>query len=160
MTITIAVLSDTHLSNVTGEFEKIHEQYLSDKDYILHAGDFVSIRVVKFLEGANFHGVQGNMDPVEVRAALPVKKVIKVGSFRLGLIHGWGSPKGLEERLLPEFQGVDAIIYGHSHRPANHLREGVLLFNPGTAGGHILSSNRTMGILRIGDDIRGEIINI
>lgn len=160
MIIRIGVLSDTHLSRVTGELKEIHRRFLSHLDLILHAGDFVSPEIVDFFGHESFHGVYGNMDPGTVRRMLPPKKVIECNTFRIGLIHGWGPPEGLEERIWPEFEEVDAIVYGHSHRPANHVKEGVLLFNPGKAAGYSKSGPRTLGILEVGDRIKGEIVTV
>jgi putative phosphoesterase len=160
MKIRIGVLSDTHLSKVTEEFEEIHRRFLAGLDLVLHAGDFVSDEIVDFLDSEGFHGVHGNMDPGIVRERLPSKKVIECGSSRIALIHGWGPPEGLEERIWPEFKGVDVIVYGHSHRPANHVKEGILLFNPGTAVGYSRSGPNTLGILEINDTIKGKIVTI
>ena len=156
----IGVLSDTHLQRVTRDFRGFYDQYLSDMDVILHAGDFVCPEIVEFLSRNTFHGVQGNMDPVEVKALLPPKKVIELGPYRLGLVHGWGPSEGLEDRIRSEFRKVDAIVYGHSHKAANHRKEGVLLFNPGSAGGFISPGVSSIGILELADTINGEIVNI
>lgn len=158
MGIRIGVVSDTHLKQVTKEFKEIFDKHLSDKDVILHAGDVVSAEVVDFLSAKDFHGVSGNMDPLEVKEILPVKKVVELGKYQLGLIHGWGPPFDLENRIWPEFNGVDIIIYGHSHQPANHIREGVLFFNPGSASGITSSGTSTIGVLELDDHIHGEII--
>ncbi len=156
----IGVLSDTHLHQATRDFLDFCDQYLSDMDLILHAGDFVSAEIVKFLSQKNFHGVCGNMDPPDVEAMLPAKKEIDLGSYTLGLIHGWGSHEGLENRIRTEFQDVDVIVYGHSHRASNQMRDGVLLFNPGTAMAHHSRGNCTMGVLSLGDGISGRIVRI
>ncbi|MFC1868542.1 metallophosphoesterase family protein [Thermodesulfobacteriota bacterium] len=160
MKMKIGVLSDTHLYKVTRELEEIYEQYLSDMDFILHAGDFVSVEVVEFLNRGNFHGVHGNMDPDDIRRILPERKVIRFGPYRLALVHGWGSSEGLEERIWPEFKDADIIVYGHSHRAANHTRKGTLFFNPGRAIGYNLSGNKTLGILELDDGIKGKTVNI
>jgi putative phosphoesterase len=154
----IGVISDTHLGRLTEEFEQIYERYLSDKDLILHAGDIISTVIVDFLSRKNFHGVYGNMDPQDVRDRLPEKRVIELGSYRLGLIHGGGPAAGLEDRVWSEFQDVDVIVYGHSHNAVNYMRDGVLVFNPGTATGFSSSGTHTVGILDLGDTIRGEIV--
>jgi putative phosphoesterase len=156
----IGVLSDTHLTEVSNKLVDIYENYLSKADIILHAGDYASKNIVDFLDRGNFHGVFGNMDPIGVRESLPRKKIIQLGKYRLGLIHGWGSYSGLEESVLKEFKDVDVIIYGHSHHPANHIKGGVLLFNPGTAIGYRKRGPHTLGILEVDDKIHGEIINI
>jgi putative phosphoesterase len=136
------------------------DKYLSDKDVILHAGDVVSPDIIHFLNAKNFHGVYGNMDPREVKQFLPDKKVINLGDYRIGLIHGWGGSDGLEDRILPLFNGVDVITYGHSHLASNHIRDGVLFFNPGTATGYCSSGAHTIGVLELGDAIQGKIITV
>ena len=156
----VGVLSDTHLIRVTRELEDIYERYLSQVDIILHAGDFVSEDVVDFLDRKTFHGVCGNMDPVELKQRLPVKKVIEIGRFKFGLIHGWGSSGDLEERIRGEFGQVDAIVYGHSHRAVNHIRDNLLFFNPGTALGYSSSRGHTIGVLEVEERIRGECIKL
>jgi putative phosphoesterase len=160
MTLRIGVLSDTHLYSVTEAFRAIFEKYLSNVDMILHAGDYETVDIIEFLSGKEFHGVYGNMDPVEIRELLPRKKVIELGPFRVALIHGWGSSQGVEDRIRPEFHDVDVIVYGHSHRPANHMRDDVLLFNPGTVSGFYLFGMHSVGFLEVGDTIQGEIVNV
>jgi putative phosphoesterase len=160
MKMKVGVLSDTHLRQVSKEFREAFEEFLSEVDMILHAGDFVSAEVVEFLGRKNFHGVYGNMDPIEVKERLPDKKVIELGPYRIGLTHGWGPSHGLEARIWSEFQNVDVIVYGHSHRAANHMKNGVLFFNPGTATGFTYSGIHSVGILELDDTIRGEIIPI
>jgi putative phosphoesterase len=101
------------------------------------------------------------MDSPAVREAFPGKRVFPAGRFRIGLVHGWGPPDGIEERLALAFRDdpVDCLVYGHTHRPANHLRNGVLFFNPGSAGGGF-TARRTVGILEITDRIAGSIIEL
>lgn len=154
----IGVLSDTHLAKVTGELRQIYRQYLADKDYILHAGDYVSMEVVEFLDRGNFHGVYGNMDPIDVTKMLPEKMVLQLGSYRVGLIHGWGPSKGLSFRIQPKFQDVDVIVFGHAHEPMNQMRDGILFFNPGTAIGYRSSRSHTIGILELGKTVQGQIV--
>jgi uncharacterized protein len=156
----IGVLSDTHLNQITPEFVDIYNTHLSDVDMIIHAGDIVSTNIIDFLERNVFHGVQGNMDPFEIKALLPEKKIVEVGGHRLGVIHGWGSAKGLEDRILPLFPDVDVIIYGHSHIIANHVKSDVLFFNPGTATGYSATGVHSIGILEVGETVRGRIISI
>jgi hypothetical protein len=160
MQMKIGVISDTHLGGVTKKFREIYDTYLSDKDLILHAGDVVSTEIVDFLNQKDFQGVYGNMDPIEVQERLAAKSVIELGPYRIGLIHGWGAHTGLEDRIWAEFQNVDVIVYGHSHHTANHLREDVLLFNPGTATGFSSSGTHSIGVLELDSTIRGKIITL
>ena len=156
----IGILSDTHLKRLTDRLEDIYKKYLSDMDIVIHAGDYVSVEVVEFLNRDSFHGVHGNMDSDEIKQILPDKKVIEAGSHRVGIIHGWGSKDGLEEKIRNEFRDVDIIVYGHSHSAANHVKDGILFFNPGVAIGYSMSGPHTIGILEIDDAVKGKIVDI
>jgi putative phosphoesterase len=154
----IGVISDTHLREVDSRLMDIYHDYFSDVEMIIHAGDLVSTQVVDFLSQKALHVVQGNMDSREIKERFPKKRIVEAGGFRLGLIHGWGSPFGIEGRIRSEFDDVDVIIYGHSHRPANHIDKGVLFFNPGTASVLSFSGSNSIGILDIGQRVKGNII--
>ena len=156
----IGILSDTHLKKLTDRLEEIYKKHLFDMDIVIHTGDYVSIEVVEFLDRDNFHGVHGNMDSYEVKQILPDKKVIEAGSHRIGIIHGWGSKDGLEEKIRNEFRDVDIIVYGHSHSAANHIKDGILFFNPGVAIGYSMSDPHTIGVLEIDDVVKGKIVDI
>jgi hypothetical protein len=60
--------------------------------------------------------------------------------------------------VIQQFPDVDVIVYGHSHRPVNHIRNGILCFNPGTATGFSRNGEHTIGILELGDTLRGRIV--
>jgi putative phosphoesterase len=158
--IKIGILSDTHLKRPTDKLEEIYQKYLFDMDIVIHAGDYISVDVVEFLNRDVFHGVCGNMDSHEVKQILPDKKVIEVGSHRIGIIHGWGPKDGLEEKIRDEFRDVDIIVYGHSHSAANHVKDGILFFNPGVAIGYSTSGPHTIGILEIDDVVKSKIMDI
>lgn len=156
----IGVISDTHLHEVNSELADIYKHYLSDVDMIVHAGDLVTLEIVDFLSQKPLHVVQGNMDTMDIKERYPKKKIIEVDGFRLGLIHGWGSPFGIEKRIRSEFSDIHAIIYGHSHRPANHINKGITYFNPGTATGFRITGPNSIGILDIAETIKGTIITL
>jgi putative phosphoesterase len=154
----IGVLSDTHLTRVTPALERIVEEQVREVDLLIHAGDIVSLPVYRFLQQRPIEAVQGNMDELALRRELPEKKNLTLENFKIGLMHGWGSPIGLEERLKREFPGVDVIIYGHSHLPAHHWSGGIFFFNPGSVSGY--RGKPSIGILHLAADIRGEIIEL
>ena len=161
--IRIGVLSDTHLSGSTdaqGFLVALIEDVLAPIDMILHAGDLVAPELLNVFDGYPLHAVRGNMD--RAMPGVPFKKTINVGGFTIGMIHGWGAPEGIEERILDEFSSVslDCLVYGHSHEPACHRRDGVLFFNPGSATDRRGSAYHSVGLLEISDDIRGTIIRI
>lgn len=157
----IGVISDTHLRGPDDRLLAIIRKYFSDSDMVLHAGDLVDIRVLSAFGDKEVVAVCGNMDPPRVEDEIPHKRVLEIGRFRIGLIHGWGSPHDLEDRIRGEFDQVDCIVYGHSHCPANHVREGILFFNPGTAFDGRRAASNTVGILEVGETaITGRIITI
>jgi uncharacterized protein len=158
--IRIGVLSDTHLHRVSNTLRNILDRCLSGTDAIFHVGDFTSPSIVEYLGERHFYGVCGNMDPVEIKNRLPEKRVVELGGFRFGLVHGWGPSEGLEERVIERFSKVDVVVYGHSHKAVSHVRGGVLVFNPGTACGHSASSFHSVGILECEEGVRGRIVQV
>ena len=116
--------------------------------------------VLDFLESYPLEAVSGNMDDLRIRSRLPYKRVVKVNGFRLGLIHGWGTRSDLETNVGQEFEVVDAIIYGHSHRPVSHWKEGILYFNPGSATQNRGMDYNTMGFLTLGKSIDTRVIQL
>ncbi len=156
----IGVLSDTHLNEPHTDFKKMVELHFKEVDKILHAGDFVDWSIAEYLSGLKeLIAVCGNMDPLPIRKAFPQKRVVELDGLRIGLIHGWGAPFGIESRIRDEFDEVDAILYGHTHTPANHRDHGLLFFNPGSPT-RSLWHGATLGVLTIGEKIEGEIIQV
>jgi putative phosphoesterase len=157
----IGILSDTHLTRVTPELKRLFQTHFAEVDLILHAGDMVDLSVYEFLQSYKVEAVQGNMDAGNLKAVLPVKKTFTFSGFKIGLAHGWGPAGGLEDRLRPEFSDIDCLVYGHSHKPANHWSNGVLFFNPGSASGIGFFGKPTIGFIHIDDaGLKGEIIEI
>lgn len=156
----IGVLSDTHLREPDSEFKSIIELHFKDVERIFHAGDFIDWSIAEYLSNVkDLIAVCGNMDPSDIRRVFPQKRIVEIGRFRIGLIHGGGSPFGIESRIRGEFDEVDAIVYGHTHTPANHLVKNIYFFNPGSPTRSFIH-HATLGILHIGEKIEGEIIQI
>jgi putative phosphoesterase len=159
----IAVFSDTHLAD-TAEARDfllgLVENVLAPVDMILHAGDLVDPALLEVFAGYTVHAVRGNMDPSSPQ--VPIKKVIDVKGFKIGLIHGWGPAQGLEERVYAAFRPLplDCLVYGHSHVPVCHERHGIRFFNPGSATDRRRMSCHTVGLLEIDTTIRGTIIRL
>jgi uncharacterized protein len=155
----IGVISDTHLREPEAELGRRLARVWGEVEMILHAGDLVNISVLDALQAPEVLAVAGNMDDYVVTQSLPTKQIISVENKSIGLIHGWGPPMGLAGRVMKEFDEVDAIVFGHSHRPTNTVKNGVLLFNPGSYGSGFMGSG-TVGVLTVADDITGEIIRL
>jgi len=156
----IGVVSDTHLHDSSPALELIHETYFKDVEMILHAGDVVEVGVLEAFLPKRIEAVSGNMDLPGVRNQFPIKKIIKINGLKIGLIHGWGRPDGIEDRIRREFSDIDCLVYGHTHYPANHVVEGVLFFNPGSLTEKQYTRKNSLGILEITDSIGGTIINL
>jgi putative phosphoesterase len=149
----IGVLSDSHATS----FDQLHSKILhalAEVDLIVHAGDFVTKDVLDGLKQlGELKAVRGNMDSDKIKQILPEKELMEIEGKRIGIIHGWGSPYGIDDRVGSAFSGVDIIIYGHSHYSQNETKNGVFFFNPGPA-------RSSFGILTIGAEVSGEIIRL
>jgi len=132
----IVAISDTHAKSL-GQLPQELVALLRQADYVVHCGDYTSLSLLEELRGIakRFIGVHGNVDPREVRDQLPPKTVFEVDGTRIGVIHPhWGGgPWGLEEDIAAEFDGVDIILYGHTHDTCHKTMGEVILLNPGQA---------------------------
>ncbi len=153
MSMKLGVISDTHVRDIN-ELPATVVKALADVDLIVHAGDFTQKAVLDGLRAIKpVKAVRGNMDSAEIKKALPEKEVFEVNGRRIGLIHGSGAPFGIAERVRKQFEGVDIIIFGHSHEACNRYVRGVLLFNPG-------QSRDSFGLITIDDVIKGQILRV
>ncbi len=149
----IGVLSDTHI-HLAEEIPPEVVKAFSQVDLIVHTGDFVGSQVLEGLKRlGEVKAVHGNMDSMKLRDLLPEKELLMVGGRKVGIIHGWGGPAGIEQRVRERFDDVDVIIYGHSHVAKTEQIGGIFFFNPGPG-------NQSFGLLTIEKDVRGEIVRI
>ncbi len=93
---------------------------------------------------------------------LPEKKIIQAGKFKIGLIHGGGSVRDLEDRVVKKFRDdkVDCIVYGHSHRANVERRDNVLLVNPGSPTDKIHAALNSYAVITVNDDLKAEIVKL
>jgi predicted phosphodiesterase len=56
--------------------------------------------------------------------------------------------------------GADWLLFGHTHRPANEIHNGVHLFNPGSAGRANKGAPLSIGFLTLEKNgkFRGEVV--
>ena len=149
----IGVVSDTHATSLAQLPDWILLA-LAEADLIIHAGDFVTKDVLDGLKRlGEVKAVRGNMDSEELKRILPEKELLVIEGRGIGIIHGWGSPYGIDDRVGKMFGDVDIIVYGHSHYSQNEVKKGILFFNPGQA-------RNSFGILTVGKEVRGEIIKL
>lgn len=160
----IGVISDTHIPRQAEQLSKELLDELSKMAFIIHAGDFEDLKTLKELQKFNrLIGVAGNMDSKEIKDQLKHKEIINVDHYKIGIIHGWGDPHKLPRTVLQEFKsdGVNCIVFGHSHQAYNEFIDGILLFNPGSPTDNIYAHFKSFGILETHPEgIKGEIIKL
>ena len=159
----VGVLSDTHIAtqDVAVAFaQKLMSGPFAEVDVIIHAGDLVYPELDSCFYPVPWYGVRGNMDAAQ--DTLPDKRILSLADKKIGMVHGWGSPRGIETRVLEFFSGfrLDVLVFGHSHWPVCRKVDQLLLFNPGSPTDRRAASYHTVGILELGADVTGEIIRI
>ena len=145
----IGVISDTH-----GLLRPEALADLRGSAFIIHAGDIGDAAILdKLAETAPVTAVRGNVDREAWARKIPATNVLEVGGISIYVLHS------LQELdLKPEAAGFAAVISGHSHVPKQETRNGVLYFNPGSAGPRRLRLPVTVGKLLVKDGVvTGEI---
>lgn len=136
----IGVISDTHGLLRPEAFEA-----LRGSQYIVHAGDVGDPAILVELETiAPVTAVRGNVDHGNWTKKLPETNVLEVDGVSIYVLH---EIDRLD--LKPEASGFAAVIYGHSHVPKQEMKNGVLYFNPGSAGPKRFSLPISLGRLII-----------
>ncbi|HEY1463437.1 MAG TPA: metallophosphoesterase family protein [Terriglobales bacterium] len=147
--LTIGIISDTH-----GLLRPEALNALQDSDFILHAGDVGDPEILKTLEQiAPVTAVRGNVDRDPWAKAIPETNVLEAGDVTIYMLH---KLEALD--LNPRAAGFAAVVYGHSHIPKQEVKNGVLYFNPGSAGPRRFRLPISVGILTIENGaVRAEI---
>jgi uncharacterized protein len=123
--VNIGVISDTH-----GLLRPEAVEALRGSDYIIHAGDIGDPNILSRLaQLAPVTAVRGNVDREKRARKIPETNVLEIGGVFIYVLHDLQSLD-----LKPEAAGFSAVISGHSHVPRKEIRNGVLYFNPGSAG--------------------------
>jgi uncharacterized protein len=157
----VGVLSDTHVPTIMTALPPVIFDIFRDVDLILHAGDIVEMSVLEELRAlAPVEAVAGNMDDSETREKLPYKRVITLGRYTAGLIHGKFKINVQQEMIRKEFEDVDMIIYGHSHTPFWGKVNGVYYLNPGSPTDKRYAPYNSVALLEIGEELKARIIRI
>jgi len=148
----IGVISDTH-----GLLRPDALKLLASSDHIIHAGDMGSPEIVPALEEiAPVTAIRGNIDTQAWAKRFPEAEVVQLGGLHFYVIH---DIHALD--LNPQAAGLAAVISGHSHQPRQEVRNGVLYFNPGSAGPRRFKLPVSLGRLEItAGKLRGEIVDI
>jgi uncharacterized protein len=136
----IGVISDTH-----GLLRPEALEFLRGSEHIIHAGDVGSPDIVPALETiAPVTAIRGNVDTQPWAQRFAETEVVELAGLHIYVIH---DRNALD--LNPQAAGFAAVISGHSHQPKQEIKDGVLYFNPGSAGPRRFSLPISMGKLEI-----------
>ena len=118
----IAILSDTH-----GLLRPEVVEYLKTADAILHAGDINRPEIVDQLrQYAPLHIVRGNNDK-EWAEHIPHHLTVTLGGVSFYMVH-------TKKEVPADLPGINAVVFGHSHKYFQEEKDGLLWLNPGSCG--------------------------
>ena len=113
----LAILSDTH-----GLLRPEVTEHLKTADAILHGGDINRQSIVDELrQYAPLYIVRGNNDK-DWAEAIPHDLTVTLGGVTFFMVHN-------RKEVPADLAGVDAVVFGHSHRYVQEERDGVLWIN-------------------------------
>jgi putative phosphoesterase len=150
--VIIGVISDTH-----GLLRREALAALRGSDCIIPAGDIGDPAILKKLAGiAPVTAIRGNVDRQGWAKRSPASSVLELHGVSIYVLHNLA-----ELDLKPEAAGFAVVVYGHSHVPKQEMKNGVLYFNPGSAGPRRFRLPVTVGRLTTRDGkVWGEIVEI
>jgi hypothetical protein len=151
----IGVISDTH-----GWLDPRVLELFTGVSHILHAGDIGPDALITELQTiAPVTAVIGNTDTTATFRA--TEAVTLAG--RKFLVHHIVDPYALKEELLVRIarERTDVVVFGHTHKAFCETSNGVLFFNPGSAGKPKFGRGRTAAILHCNKtEIRPEFLTL
>ena len=105
--------------------------------YVLSLGNIGSRDSYDWLKSLsnNFHAVKGEYDE---NINLPETKVVQIGDFKIGMIHGhqvvpWGDSEALAN--IQRQLNCDILLSGHTHSNSVSIYDGKYFINPGSISG-------------------------
>jgi putative phosphoesterase len=147
----IGVISDTH-----GLLRPEALAALRGVEHILHAGDVGDIAILDALrEIAPVTAIRGNVDVSGACAELPATDVVELGDRLFYLVH---SVHDLD--INPAVAGIAMVVSGHSHKASVKVQDGVIYFNPGSAGPRRFSLPVTVGFVTVEDGVEASVMEL
>ena len=145
----IAILSDTH-----GLLRPAVLEQLKTADVILHGGDINRQSVVEDMQQyAPLYVVRGNNDKAWAED-IPHDLTVTLEGVTFYMVHN-------KKELPADLDGVDVVVFGHSHKYVQEEKDGILWLNPGSCGPRRFRQEITMMMAEIEDGkIRVEKIAI
>ena len=133
----IAVLSDTH-----GLLRPEVVEVIAGCDAIIHGGDINKPEIIEQLqEIAPVYVVRGNNDK-EWAEHIPATLTFQIEDCRFFLVHN-------KKEVPKDLTGIDAVIFGHSHKYYEQSIDGRLWLNPGSCGKRRFDQEITLAILTV-----------
>ena len=135
MATRLLLISDTHVPVRAKRLPDEVWRAVDGADVVIHAGDWVDVATLDALEAraARLIGVVGNNDGPALRERLPEFASAELEGIRFGVVHETGEKAGREARMDAAYQGLDVLVFGHSHIPWDSVTpRGIRLLNPGS----------------------------
>ncbi|MEG0050786.1 MAG: metallophosphoesterase [Terrisporobacter sp.] len=155
----IGIISDTH-----GDMKSIEKviPYLKECSLIIHAGDYIDdAEYIYYATDVNVKSVKGNCDLYTINGEYEL--IFSVGGKKFFLCHGhdYNVKIGVNSLLkIAKDKDIDIVIFGHSHIPVFEKVNNVLFINPGSLAYPRGGSQKTFGILTIGEELSYEEVRI
>jgi vacuolar protein sorting-associated protein 29 len=136
----------------------INEQFKSilipnKLQHVLSLGNIGSRESYDWLKSLSndFHTVKGDFDEGEI----PEKKVVQIGEFKIGMIHGhqvlpWGDLDALTN--IQRELGCDILLSGHTHQIDIKVKDKKFYINPGSISGafsHLIADPNPSFVLMV-----------
>ena len=136
----------------------INEQFKSilvpnKLQHVLSLGNIGSRESYDWLKSLSndFHTVKGDFDEGE----MPEKKVVQIGEFKIGMIHGhqvlpWGDLDALTN--IQRELGCDILLSGHTHQIDIKIKDKKVYINPGSISGafsHLIADPNPSFVLMV-----------
>lgn len=135
----LAILSDTH-----GLLRPEVAEKLKTADVILHGGDINKQSIVDGLRRyAPLYMVRGNNDK-EWAQAIPHDLTLTLEGVTFALVHN-------KKELPADLEGVNVVVFGHSHKYVQEEKGGILWLNPGSCGPRRFHQEITMMMAELED---------
>ena len=151
----VLVVGDMFMSQRSPD---INEQFKSllipnKIQHVLSLGNIGSRESYDWLKSLSndFHTVKGDYDEGEI----PEKKVVQIGEFKIGMIHGhqvlpWGDLDSLTN--VQRELGCDILLSGHTHQIDIKVKDKKFYINPGSISGafsHLIADPNPSFILMV-----------
>ncbi|ADI31475.1 metallophosphoesterase [Staphylothermus hellenicus] len=169
----IGVMSDSH-DNIYAVDKALNKFIEHRVEAIIHLGDIISPFIVRrmknILKDIKVYGVLGNNDgdiyllnklfTANNWELYSGPSIINLGNRNFVIMHGYDGIEHTEKlaKTLLSIEGVDAVLFGHTHRVLVQYINNKLLLNPGETCGY-LTGKSTIALLDT-KDLSVEVLEI